>query len=236
MQSTGYRVRLALAGAALLIASLTLWAHWDCFPGSMLTSDSIKAWIARAGLWGPVLVVALMAAAIVASPLPSAPIAVAAGAAYGHTFGTALVATGAELGAVAAFLIARVLGREALRNRFGDRVDIGLLGSQNALMLTVFVTRLLPFVSFDLVSYAAGLTALRPWRFALATLAGILPASFVLAHLGSAISGPDAMGAALAVLALGLITGAPLIWVARRRKGRGAAPAKADRKSPQAQD
>jgi uncharacterized membrane protein YdjX (TVP38/TMEM64 family) len=72
-----------------------------------LERENLRDWIHAAGLLGPVLVVLLMMIAIVASPLPSAPIALAAGAAYGHTFGTLLVVLGAELGALAAFLLAR---------------------------------------------------------------------------------------------------------------------------------
>ncbi len=53
-------------------------------------------------------------------------------------------------------------------------------------MATVFVSRLLPFVSFDVISYAAGLSKITFWRFGLATFAGIVPASFVLTHLGAA--------------------------------------------------
>ena len=78
----------------------------------------------------------------------------------------------------------------------------------------------LPFVSFDLISYAAGLTVLRPWRFFLATLAGVLPASFLLTHFGGALTGESATRAGLAVLGLGLVTGLPLAWAAwRRRRG-----------------
>lgn len=50
---------------------------------------------------------------------------------------------------------------------FGNRLSVGLLGSQTALMGIVLVSRLLPFISFDIVSYAAGLTALstKPFRW-----------------------------------------------------------------------
>ena len=54
------------------------------------------------GFWGPLSVVALMTLAVVLSPLPSAPIALAAGALYGHTLGTLYVLAGAELGALIA--------------------------------------------------------------------------------------------------------------------------------------
>jgi uncharacterized membrane protein YdjX (TVP38/TMEM64 family) len=79
------------------------------------------------------------------------------------------------------------------------------------------VSRLLPFVSFDAVSYAAGLSRLRFWRFALATLAGIVPASFLLAHFGSVAAEGEAGPATwIAAIGLGALTAAPLLWAAWR--------------------
>lgn len=186
-------------------------------PGEVFAREEIEAMIVRAGIWGPVTVIVLMTAAVVASPIPSAPIALAAGAAYGHYAGTAFVAIGAELGAMFAFLLARTLGRGPVKRMLGDKADYGLLGSQNALTLTVFVSRLLPFVSFDAMSYAAGLSCLHFWRFALATIAGILPASFVLAHVGSAAMDGDFGSAEWVALGLGFATAIPLVVLALRR-------------------
>ena len=178
------------------------------------------------GFWGPLAVIVLIAGAIVLSPVPSAPIALAAGAAYGHAWGTAYVVVGAETGALVAFAIARLLGYDVLRRWFGERLNMGLLGSQNALMGIVFVTRLLPFISFDLVSYAAGLTPLAAWRFAVATLAGIIPASFLLAHFGGEMTSGETQRMTIAVLALGGITVLPFVvrlgWVRWRRRAAGA--------------
>jgi len=98
------------------------------------------------------------------------------------------------------------------------RDSLRLMGSQNALTGIVLVSRLLPFVSFDLVSYAAGLTNLATWRFALATLAGILPASFLLAHLGGELASSDLQRVAITVLALGGITVVPIVVHALRAK------------------
>jgi uncharacterized membrane protein YdjX (TVP38/TMEM64 family) len=107
---------------------------------------------------------------------------------------------------------------------FGDRVDAGLLGSQTALTATVFASRLMPFVSFEMISYAAGLSRLHAWRFALATLAGIVPASFLLAHFGGEAVSGDLGRATWAVLGLGLVTGLPLLWLAMRRQPENHAP------------
>ena len=113
--------------------------------------------------------------------------------------------------------VARTLGRDAITKWLGDKADVGLLGSQNALTATLFFSRLIPFLSFDLISYAAGLSCLKLWRFSLATLAGIIPAAFLLAHFGGEAVGGGMGTVTWAVLGLGLITGAPLIWAAFRR-------------------
>ena len=101
---------------------------------------------------------------------------------------------------------------------------MGLIGSQNTLMGVVFVTRLLPFLSFDIVSYFAGLTVLSFWRFSLATLAGIAPSSFLLAHFGKELGTGETDRILYSALALGGLTlvpiGAKLFmdW-RKRRKG-----------------
>jgi uncharacterized membrane protein YdjX (TVP38/TMEM64 family) len=213
--------------ATLGILGIALLGLWLIAPevfneaGDLLDGQRLEELVARAGLWGPMLVVGLMTLAVVASPIPSAPIALAAGAAYGHLWGTVLVVVGAELGALIAFAIARVLGHDAVRRLFGDKVDAGLLGSQSALTVTVFASRLMPFVSFDMISYAAGLSCLHAWRFALATLAGIIPASFLLAHFGGVAVSGDLGWATWVVVGLGLVTGLPLIWAATRKRTEG---------------
>lgn len=218
--SVDMMTKAALA-AVLVLAALALFVGSRSDLVENLDGERISDWVDAAGTWGPILIIALMTVAIVATPIPSAPIALAAGAAYGHTLGTVYIVIGAEVGALAAFALARFLGRDVLTRWLGDKVDKGWLGSQNALTFTVFASRLMPFISFDIVSYAAGLSCLHFWRFAVATLAGIIPASFVLAHFGNeAVSGEPGR-AAWAAIGLGVLTLTPLVIVAvrdRRRK------------------
>ncbi len=87
-----------------------------------LDRETLEALVARAGLWEPVLIIGLMIIAAVASPVPSAPIALAADAAYGHIWVTVQVAIGAEVGALIAFGFVGHLGRDALR-RWSERFD-----------------------------------------------------------------------------------------------------------------
>lgn len=207
-----------------LIVLILIVAYWSLSKTGSLDAlfdqGVLENRIQSLGFWGPMAVIALMTGAIVFSPIPSAPIALAAGAAYGHIWGTVYVLVGAELGALLAFGIARLVGYGVLRRWFGDRLDLGLLGSQSALMGIVFASRLLPFISFDLVSYAAGLTPLTAWRFALSTLAGIVPASFLLAHFGGEMASGESQRIAMTVVALGGITLIPIIirlFLAHRR-------------------
>ena len=195
---------------------------WSGALDEMMNSETLRKHVENLGLFGPLGVVILMSLAIVLNPIPSAPIALAAGAAYGHFWGTVYVAIGAEIGALIAFGIARLVGYDVLRRWLGRGLSLGVFGSQNALMAVVFLSRLLPFISFDLVSYAAGLTPLKWWRFAVATLAGIIPASFLLAHFGGEMASLDSARVVEAVVALGALTALPiagkLIWDRVRKK------------------
>ena len=223
--------RTRLAALALLVLALigTYWLLHDSGTlQTIMNPHTLQAWIMAQGAWGPAAIVGLMVLAILISPIPSAPIALAAGALYGHGWGTLYVLLGAETGALLAFGLARFVGFEAVQRWFGAKLSIGLIGSQNALMGLVFASRLLPFLSFDIVSYAAGLTVLKFWRFAIATLAGIAPTSFLLAHFGHEMVSGESTRVLYSVLALGGLTLIPIgvklyrDWRARRRAGPGA--------------
>ena len=195
----------------LIIGAIAAIGSWVLGYMPEISRETIESWIAAAGPWGPLLIIVLMMVAVVASPIPSAPVALVSGAAFGHVAGAIYVAIGSELGALMAFLIARYFARDQVESWLGEKANYGLLGSQNWLMLTVFGSRLLPFISFDAMSYAAGLSRLHLWRFLVATLAGILPASFVLAHFGAEAMSGEFGRAEWVVLGLGLMTATPLI-------------------------
>lgn len=217
----GSRIRiLAVIAAIVALAGVYRLLHETGMLSTILDGAALRQHIAALGVAGPLSVIGLMVLAIIVSPIPSAPIALAAGAAYGHAWGTLYVVLGAELGALGAFGLARLLGRDTLQRWFGDRLPVAWLGSQNALMAIVFASRLLPFISFDVVSYVAGMTALAWWRFAVATLAGIAPASFLLTHFGGEMASGEADRTLYSVLALGLITLVPVAWHAVRRRRR----------------
>jgi len=181
-----------------------------------LIDKKVKILLEDLGFAGPILIILLMSFAILVSPLPSAPIALLSGAFYGHTWGTLYVLMGSMLGACCAFFIARNLGFTIINRWFKGKLNQGLIGSQNTLMGIIFVSRLMPFISFDIISYAAGLTIIQFWRFFLATLLGITPASFLLAHYGAELKTLDEQTILITTLVMAIIISVPIIiyeWV-----------------------
>jgi uncharacterized membrane protein YdjX (TVP38/TMEM64 family) len=217
-------VRKAVFGVLAAVALIAIWLVLSRtgLLGTLVEPAALEKRMAELGLWGPLALIGIMALAIVVSPLPSAPIAMAAGAAYGHFWGTIYVIAGAEIGALIAFCLARMLGYRIMHRWFGDQIKTGWLGSQNTLTWLVFVSRLIPFISFDVVSYAAGLTPITTLRFAVATLFGLVPAAFLLTHFGGELATADPLRVTIAVLALGMLTAVPFLvrWLMRRHAGK----------------
>ena len=174
--------------------------------------EQMQGIIKNLGLIGPFAIIFLIAIAIVVSPIPSAPIALVSGALYGHTMGTIYVVIGAVTGALIVFLISRKLGYAYINRKLHHRVPVKIIGSQNTLMLIVFVSRLAPFISFDVISYAAGLTRLTTGRFLLATIAGIIPISFLLAHFGSEAANGEIQEIVFSLFFLGLLSMSSMLY------------------------
>ncbi|WP_394707578.1 TVP38/TMEM64 family protein [Sedimenticola selenatireducens] len=202
----------------LALSAVYYFLHEHGRLSAITDAGKLRLWITNLGYIGPVTIIALMAIAVIINPIPSAPIALASGAVFGHTWGTIYVVAGAAIGAAGAFWIARLLGQELLVRLFGKKIMLGWLGSQNILMALVFVSRLIPFLSFDLVSYGAGLTQIKAWRFLLATLLGLVPASFLLAHFGGEMATTDLNEAMLLLLLLGGVTIIPVVLIGYFRR------------------
>lgn len=127
----------------------------------------------------------LMVFQSIVAPLPAFVITFANGLLFGWIFGAILSWSSAMLGAILCFYVAKFLGRPVVEkmvtkkalqwwDRFFDKYG----------KHAVFIARLLPIVSFDLVSYAAGVTSISFWEFFWATGLGQLPATILYSYLG----------------------------------------------------
>ena len=133
------------------------------------------------------------------APLPAFLITFANANLFGWWQGAILSWVSSMIGAALCFALARILGRDAvewLTSRAGlAQIDVFFekYGRQS-----VLIARLLPFISFDIVSYAAGLTSMKAGAFLLATGLGQLPATVIYSYVGGMLTG----GAQLMVTAL----------------------------------
>ena len=178
-----------IAALLVLILGTYLIAHWVDF-GEVLNPDRVVAHLQAAGPLAPVVFILLMAMAVVISPIPSLPLDLAAGVTFGVLLGTVYSVVGAEIGAILSFLIGRALGREALTRISRTDVTFCERCSDRHLAIFVFLARLLPIFSFDLISYGAGLTNMSLSAFAVATLLGMVLPTFALTYAGrSVVSG-----------------------------------------------
>lgn len=187
---------------ALLVLLCALVAAWWIFPtvrtlvnGSLaafatLDQTAIERFI-RA--WGPQAAAVsffLMILQAIVAPLPAFLITFANASLFGAFWGGILSWTSSMAGAALCFYLARILGRDAVEKLTGKTVLESVDGFFTRYgKHTILICRLLPFVPFDPVSYAAGLTSLRFRAFFVATGIGQLPATIVYSCVGSMLTG-----------------------------------------------
>lgn len=171
----------------------------------------ISGLIRDSGIAGPVVFVALYAALTVLL-FPGAVVTAAGGAAFGTALGTVLAVVGATLGAAASFLIGRRLGREQVERIAGRRIGQVDAWLERRGFLAVLYLRLIPAVPFNLLNYAAGVSAVSRRDYLLATVIGIVPGTFAYAALGGSIHDPTSPAFLAAVgLIVVLAVAGPLI-------------------------
>ncbi len=172
-------------GAAAIVAGWWGLAFIDY--ERYFSPGAIAQWLRDAGPLAPLLLIGGMVGAVVIPPIPSLPLDLAAGAAFGLFYGALYAVIGAEIGAILCFLIARSLGREALSRVMKTEHTFCQMCTDHQLMGAMFIARFIPIFSFDVVSYGAGLTNISLRSFALATFLGMAPPTFAFTYLGSSV-------------------------------------------------
>ena len=155
-----------------------------------LNVESAKDYILSFGIWAPIISFLLMILQSIAAPLPAFIITFANAGLFGWWQGAILSWVSAMVGAILCFYISKLLGREAVEkmtSKFAlESVDDFF---ERHGKYAILIARLLPFISFDLVSYAAGLTSMGFWSFFWATGIGQLPATIIYSYVGGMLVG-----------------------------------------------
>jgi pyruvate/2-oxoglutarate dehydrogenase complex dihydrolipoamide dehydrogenase (E3) component/uncharacterized membrane protein YdjX (TVP38/TMEM64 family) len=147
----------------------------------------LESYVQSLGAVGPLVVVLIYILATVLL-IPGSAITIGAGTLFGLKIGFPVVVLGANLGALGSFLLARTFLRDrvvawaATKPKFRSLDQA--MGSQGFKM--VLLTRLSPVFPFVLLNYFLGLTAVRLGAYVLASLIGMLPATFLFVYIGAA--------------------------------------------------
>lgn len=179
-----------------------------------LTPTGFQQVASRLGIVGPIVYIGIIALSVVISPIPGAPLAVVAGGLWGAIPAGVYSVIGGFLGSLIAYYLGRTLGRSGIKALTGKAIYFSKRRGQVYLGWLIFITRLLPVLSFDLMSYGAGITGISLKIYAIATLLGMIPSTLLLTYLGSTFTIGGRLGMVLSLMFLLLLFGLP--WGIKR--------------------
>jgi uncharacterized membrane protein YdjX (TVP38/TMEM64 family) len=138
----------------------------------------LKTLVLSFGLWAPLISAFLMVAQSVVLFLPAFPIFVVNALVFGPFYGLLLSWSSAAAGSMACFSIAKILGRpivERLVNK--EHLETADRALKKYEKYVILLFGFVPVVSFDVISYAAGLTLLAYWEFLLLVCIAQIPSA-----------------------------------------------------------
>lgn len=139
--------------------------------------------------WGPFAYVGALVAGTVLAPITVLPLIPLSASAFGPFFAGVLSVIGWSVGGIIAFLIARYIGKPVIRHIISlEEIEKweSRLSSETEFWGLVVLRAITPV---DILSYAVGLFSKISFRlYALATVIGVTPFSFILAYGGEALS------------------------------------------------
>jgi uncharacterized membrane protein YdjX (TVP38/TMEM64 family)/rhodanese-related sulfurtransferase len=192
---------------AVIVAGIVLaFVYRDQFDVAAL-----EQWVQDAGLAGPLVFMGIYAIATVFF-LPGSVLTLAGGALFGPVMGTFYNLTGATIGAVMAFLVARYLASDWVEQKTGGRLKQLKQGVEGEGWRFVAFVRLVPLFPFNLLNYALGLTRIRLSHYLIATYLFMLPGAIAYTYLGYA--GREAVAGNEGLIQKGLLALALLAVVA----------------------
>lgn len=174
----------------LLMPGVKSKINWLFMLFSSMSVEMIIGYVRSFGVYAVVVSFFLMMFQSLAAPLPAFLITFANAAIFGWWQGAILSWTSSMAGAALCFYIAKILGRdvvEKITSKFALESVDGFFDKYGK--HTIVICRLLPFISFDYVSYAAGLTSMAFIPFFIATGIGQLPATIIYSYVGGMLTG-----------------------------------------------
>jgi uncharacterized membrane protein YdjX (TVP38/TMEM64 family) len=189
--------------AIFIFFALFLLILFSARAAGLFNPDKITVLVEQAGVWGPLVLIGVLIVTSMSLAIPSSPVIILAGALFGARLATVYSLIGIMIGASIAFWIARLF-REPIIKMLGEHATVLVRFQRKYVMIALFVTRAIPVFSFEVMSYASGLTSISYGEYLLATL-GALSSIVIFATLGSlgaSVAFADGGGTFSVVLAL----------------------------------
>jgi uncharacterized membrane protein YdjX (TVP38/TMEM64 family) len=144
---------------------------------NFLTAQALGDFLHSAGVWAPVVYIVIYAVGVCLF-IPGTLLTGLGAAIFGAYRGFVYVWIGAMIGATAAFLIGRTLGREFAASLVGDRLKKYDDAIERNGFATVLYLRLVYF-PFTPMNFGMGLTKVRFWDYVAGTGLGIIVGTFI---------------------------------------------------------
>lgn len=179
MQAAPKNRKQAFMKVAILIAFIVLAICLVRFTPvrGYLTAEELGRLLESAGIWAPVAYMVFYAVGVCLF-LPGTLLTGLGAAIFGPYWGFLYVWIGAMLGASAAFIIGRTLGREFAASLIGGRLKKYDDGIEKNGFATVLYLRLLYF-PFTPMNFGMGLTKVKFWDYFFGTGLGIIVGTFI---------------------------------------------------------
>ncbi|MCY4062361.1 MAG: VTT domain-containing protein [Chloroflexi bacterium] len=150
--------------------------------------EELAQMVEGAGIWGPVVYIAIKALTFTFAPLSAGPIQFASGILFGVIPGTLYSVLGEVIGGAVNVMIARQLGRRIVKRFVGEaalaRID-DFYERHLDDWKSLLAARLLLFSVYDFISYAVGLGHIRLSVYIAVSFIGGLVPTYIFVAIGS---------------------------------------------------
>lgn len=154
----------------------------------VLTSDDearIQAWVEGFGWFGPILLIMAMIAQMFLLVIPTILLMIVAILAYGPIWGSLIAFVAVFVASSAGYSIGKYVGTGVISGLLGQKTFEKVSSFlQDYGFWAVMITRLIPFLSNDAISFVAGILKMNYFKFISATLLGISPLIIFIAATG----------------------------------------------------
>ncbi|MDH5378545.1 MAG: VTT domain-containing protein, partial [Gammaproteobacteria bacterium] len=174
---------------SIIAATIAAFVYYDL--GQYLTLDYVKSQrevfqdYYQQNRLNTILIYFATYVAVTALSLPGAVVmTLVGGAVFGLFEGAIIISFASTVGASLAFLASRLILRDSIQKRFGEKLKTINKGIEKEGAFYLFTLRLIPAFPFFLINLLMGLTPMKLWKYFIVSQIGMLPGTLVYVNAG----------------------------------------------------